>query len=272
MEYTGRAALITGASAGIGAAFAKAFAAKGANLILTARRQDRLHQLADELKKKYAVKVKVISGDFSLPDTPERIFQELDSQGTEVDILVNNAGIGLPGQFLDYEWTKHREFLELMVSNYAHMTRLFLPGQVKRGFGRQILVSSVAGLVPGTAGHTMYGASKAFLISFAESLAAECRGKGVRVSALCPGFTYTEFHDVSGTRELVSKLPKILFMDPEPVVEGAIMAVERGKTVYVPGIVNKSLVAFLKLLPRSLSEALLRRNSNRFRAQDRGKA
>lgn len=272
MDYAGRLALITGASAGIGTAFARAFAAKGASLVLTARREDRLHQLADELRKTYDVKVNVISGDLSLPDTPERIFRELESQGIQVDILVNNAGLGLPGQFLDYEWAKHREFLELMVSSYAHMTRLFLPGQLKRGFGRQILVSSVAGLVPGSAGHTMYGASKAFLISFAESLAAECCGKGVHVSALCPGFTYTEFHDVSGTRELVSRLPKLLFMDPEPVVEGAIAAVERGKTVYVPGFVNKSLVAFLKLLPRSLSEALLRSNSKRFRAQDRGEA
>lgn len=269
MDYTGRSALITGASAGIGAAFARSLAGKGANIVLTARREDRLHQLADELKKKYSVKVDVISGDFNLPDTPERIFRQLERQGIEVDILINNAGIGLPGQFLDYEWAKHRDFLELMVTSYAHMTRLFLPGMVKRGFGRQILVSSVAGLVPGSAGHTMYGASKAFLVSFAESLAAECAGKGVHVSALCPGFTYTEFHDVSGTRELVSKLPKLLFMDPEPVVEGAIRAVEKEKTVYVPGFVNKFLVAFLKLLPRSLSEALLRRNSKRFRAQHR---
>jgi short-subunit dehydrogenase len=265
MKYSGKWALITGASAGIGAAFARAYAAKDANLILVARREDRLRELAGELEKKHRVKTRIIAADLAEPSAPLAIFDSLQAEGTPVDILVNNAGYGMPGLYTDNDWPAHRAFLELMVTSYAQMTRHFLPGMIERKWGRIIQVASLAGLVPGSAGHTLYGPSKAFLVSFAQSLAAEGEGKGVKSSALCPGFTYSEFHDVNDTRGLVSQLPKYMFMKAEPVVDGAIKAVERGRAVYVPGAWNQFVAWLARTLPRPWAAEMVRRQSSRFR-------
>lgn len=265
MDYRNRYALITGASAGIGAAFARAYARRGANLVLVARRRDRLDDLARELAPEYGVDVRSIAADLADPDAPQAIADRLQADGVHIDILVNNAGYGLPGYFEDSDWPAHRAFLELMVTSYAHLTRLLLPAMLERKYGRIIQVASVAGLVPGSAGHTMYGPAKAFLVSFAQSLNAEGEARGVHASALCPGFTYSEFHDVNNTRGLVSQLPKYMFMAAEPVVEGAIDAVERGHVVYVPGAWNKFVVWLMKALPRPWAAAMVRRQSARFR-------
>ena len=265
MNFNGKWALITGASAGIGAVFAKSLAEKGAHLVLVARREERLRALADELTKNHSVEAKVITADFSQPDAPGYVVGKLNELGVNIDILVNNAGFGMPGYFTENEWSAHDAFLELMVTSYAHLTRLILPGMLDRDYGRIIQVASVAGLVPGSAGHTLYGPSKAFLVSFAQSLAAECEGTGVNASALCPGFTYSEFHDVNDTRPLVSKLPDYMFMQPEPVVEGALEAVERGHVVYVPGAWNKFVVWLSKALPRPWAAAMVKNQSAKFR-------
>lgn len=265
MIYHGKWALVTGASAGIGAAFARSLAAKGANLVLTARRGDRLTALAAEIEARHKVKTLIVAADLARPDAPEEIMAAIAKAGASVDILVNNAGYGLPGTFVANAWPAHRDFIEVMVTSCAHLARLVLPGMRERNWGRIIQVSSVAGLVPGSAGHTLYGAVKAFLVSFSQSLAAECEGSGVKISALCPGFTMSEFHDVTGTRGLVSQLPKYMFMEAEPVVEGAIAAVERDETVYVPGAWNKFVVGLIKVLPRSAGAALVKRQSARFR-------
>lgn len=265
MTYQGKWALITGASAGIGEVFARSFAAKGANLVLVARRKDRLDALAAEIEATNSVTVKIIAADLADPAAPDEIALALARDGIDVDILVNNAGFGLPGYYVDSDWKIHRDFLELMATSYAHLTRMFLPGMLERDYGRIIQVASVAGLVPGSAGHTMYGGVKSFLVSFAQSVAAECDGTGVRVSALCPGFTYSEFHDVNDTRPLVSQLPKYMFMEAAPVVEGAIAAVERGHVVYVPGLWNKFVVWLMKALPRPWAAAAVKRQSARFR-------
>ncbi len=267
MIYQGKWALITGASAGIGAVFAESFAARGANLVLTARREDRLNTLAEKLKTAHNVDVKIIAADLADANAPAIIADRLRTDGVTIDILVNNAGFGLPGHYGDNDWQTHREFIELMVTSYAHLTRLVLPGMCERGYGRIIHVSSVAGLVPGSSGHTLYGASKAFLVSFAQSLAAECDGTGVNVSALCPGFTYSEFHDVNDTRALISKLPGYMVMQPQPVVDGAIAAVEKGHVVYVPGAWNKFSVWLMKALPRPWAAAVVKKQSAKFRKQ-----
>ncbi|MFQ5563592.1 MAG: SDR family NAD(P)-dependent oxidoreductase [Parvularculaceae bacterium] len=266
MIYRGSWALVTGASAGIGAAFARSLAVKGANVILTARRRDRLDAFANELNRDYAAETRVFPADLADPAAPQQIMDALAAEGLPVDILINNAGYGLPGFCADSPWAAHRDFLEVMVTGYAHFVRLALPGMLERGFGRIVQVSSVAGLMPGSSGHTMYGASKAFLVSFSQSLAAECAGSGVNVSAVCPGFTYSEFHDVNDTRAIVSKLPKYMFMQAEPVVEGALRAVEAGHVVYVPGAWNKFIVWFAKALPRPWAASLMRGQSAKFRA------
>ncbi len=268
MTYAGKWALITGASAGIGAVFAKALASRGANLVVVARREDRLRALADELKAAHAIDVRIIAADLAADDAPDTVFARLKADGVNIDILVNNAGFGMPGVYTENGWQAHRDFIELMVTGYAHLTHLFLPGMLVRGYGRIIQVSSVAGLVAGSSGHTLYGASKAFLVSFAQSLAAECDGKGVNITALCPGFTYSEFYDVNDTRGLVSALPKYMFMAPEPVVEGALDAVEKGHVVYVPGAWNKFVVWLMKALPRPWGAAIVRGQSKSFRRGD----
>lgn len=268
MIYKGKWALVTGASAGIGAAFARALAAKGANVALTARRKDRLDALAAEIAREFKVETRVFLADLGVADAPEGLARALAAASIPVDILINNAGYGLPGNFNESPWTAHREFLELMVTGYAHFVRLFLPAMQERGWGRIVNVASVAGLVPGSAGHTMYGASKAFIVSFSQSLAAENEGKGVNVSALCPGFTYSEFHDANGTRGLVSKLPKYMFMNAKPVVDGALEAAERGHVVYVPGNWNKFVVGLMKTLPRPWAASMVKRQSDKFRIRN----
>ncbi|MEO0612069.1 MAG: SDR family oxidoreductase [Pseudomonadota bacterium] len=268
-DYRGRWALITGASAGIGACFAEHLAAKGANLVLTARRGDRLNKLAEKLISTHDVAVHVEEIDFAAPDASETLMARLaDHPHITVDILVNNAGFGLTGSYLDHNWSDHRAFINLMITHYCGLTHLFLPGMVERGFGRIIQVASVAGLVPGGRGHTLYGAAKGFLVSFAQSLAAEYEDKNVYTTALCPGFTYTEFHDVNETRHLISKLPRYMVSPVEPVVAGALDAVERRHVVYVPGLVNKMLVWLSRSLPRPWAAALMRANSQRVRRGD----
>lgn len=268
MNYRGRWALVTGASSGIGAVFARRLAALGANVALVARRHDRLEALAAEIKGAQDVDARIFAADLSKVDAAAPLFAEIEKAGVTTDILVNNAGYGLPGYFHQSGWDEHRAFLELMVTSYAHLVRLALPGMRERGWGRIVQVSSVAGLVPGSAGHTMYGASKAFLVSFSQSLAAECDGTGVKVSAVCPGFTYSEFHDANKTRGLVSQLPKYMFMQPEPVADGALRAVEAGHVVYVPGLWNKFVVWLAKALPRPWASAMVRRQSARFRRKE----
>lgn len=265
MSVKGKWALVTGASAGIGEAFAAALSSRGANVILTARRVDRLDALAAALRAAHGVETLVIPADLARADAPEKIAAALAAAGRRVDILVNNAGYGQPGHFEEVGWATHQDFIALMATSYAHLAHLFLPGMQARGYGRIINVASVAGLVPGAAGHTLYGAVKAFLVSFSQSLAAENIGKGVTVSALCPGFTYSEFHDVNDTRRLVSALPRYMFMEARPVAEQALDAVERGHVVFVPGLWNKVVVWLMKALPRPWGAAMVLQQSQKFR-------
>ena len=256
-DYRGRWALVTGASAGIGEEFARQLAEAGANVVVVARREARLEQLTAFIRShgQQAIPVKA---DLAEVGAPERIVAELAEQGIELDILVNNAGFGLTGTYAETEWQDQRKFIELMVTSYAHFTHLVLPGMMARGFGRIINVASVAGLVPPAAGHTLYGPSKSFLVAMSQSLAAESKGHGVHVSALCPGFTFTEFHDVTETREEVSKLPGFMMMPVEPTVRGALNAVEKDRTVYVPGLQYKFLVWLTQILPRSWVEEIVK--------------
>lgn len=265
MSVKGKWALVTGASAGIGEAFAVALAGRGANVILTARRGDRLDALAAKLRSAHGVETLSVAADLARADAPEKIAAAIAAAGKEVDILVNNAGYGQPGHFEEADWATHRDFIELMMTSYVRLVHLFLPGMQARRYGRIINVASVAGLVPGAAGHTLYGAVKAFLVSFSQSLAAENIGKGVNVSALCPGFTFSEFHDVNNTRSLVSALPRYMFMEARPVAETALDAVERGHVVFVPGLWNKFVVWLIKALPRPWAAAMVLQQSQKFR-------
>lgn len=260
-------ALITGASAGIGAAFARDLASRGYDLVLVARRIDRLKDLADQVKEQYGAASTIAAVDLNLPNMPEKLAKALAARGQTVEVLVNNAGYGLPGHLLDQDWNSHREFLQIMVGAPVELAWRLLPGMLSQGRGNIINVSSVAGLIPGTAGHTLYSAAKSFLIKFSQSLSLEYRDRGVHCCAVCPGFTWSEFHDVNGSRELMNKLPKWMWLDADRVAREGVDAVLAGKIVQISGMQYKAIHAMTKLLPERLLLRMTARRSSRIRVQ-----
>jgi uncharacterized protein len=229
-----RTALITGASAGLGAEFARQLAARGYDLVLTARRRDRLDAVAAEITPRHGVEVRVIEGDLAEPETPQRLFDELVSQGVQVDYLVNNAGAAGPDLLTERDWSVQRRYLQLMLISVTHLCHLVVPPMQARGFGRVINVASVAGRIA-RAGDTHYGPLKAYMIALSEGLSATLKGSGVNVCALCPGFTHTEFHEVGGLLDMKDATPKFLWYDADVVVREGLDAVERGRAIWVSG-------------------------------------
>jgi len=261
-----RTALITGASAGIGEAFAVEFARHGYDLIVTARREDRLLALGARLTEAHGVQVHVIPADLAVPAERRRLADDVAARGLTVDALVNNAGYGVPGPYLGNPWEVHEAFLQVLVVSVAELTHRFLPGMRERGFGRIVNVASLAGLLPAPANHTLYAASKAFLVRFSESVGHESRDRGVHVTALCPGFTFSEFHDVTGTRTTVSKLPAFMWMSAADVARMGYEGVEAGEPIVVTGRVNRTLALAGRLMPRRLVRAFMRRTARTYRS------
>ncbi|MHB1058052.1 MAG: SDR family NAD(P)-dependent oxidoreductase [Rhodanobacter sp.] len=257
--------LVTGASSGIGAAFARQLAALGHDLVLTARRADRLETLAAELRGQHAAQVTVLPHDLADPAAPRTLCDALEQHGLQVDWLINNAGYGVPGTFDANDWTTHADFLQVLLTAPTELAWRLLPGMRQRGHGRIVNVASLAGHVPGPAGHTLYAASKAYLIKFSQSLSLENRAAGVHVSALCPGFTWSEFHDVTRTRDKMDKLPGFMWLTADEVVRQGIAAAERGDAVYIPGRVNRTIKRFVQLMPDRLALWLSARESKRYR-------
>lgn len=259
-------ALITGASSGIGAAIAREYARRGKPLLLVARRADRLEALVRELNAQ--VPCQALAADLSVRAAPQAVFAEAQSRGLHIDTLVNNAGYGVPGRLLSSSWTVHADFLQVMVTAVAELTHHFLPGMEARGYGRILNVASTAALVPSSAGHTLYGASKAFVIRFSEALALEEKPRGIHVTALCPGMTYTEFHDINGMRARVSRLPKSLWLDADSVARMGIDAVERGDLRCVTGGMNRLITGMSKVLPDAIARRIIDRRAADFRNAD----
>ena len=254
----GRLALVTGASSGIGASFARLYAAHGYDVAITARRADRLTALAGELRARQGVEILTVVADLADPAAPQAILDELAGHGRAVDALVNNAGYGLPGVYGVAAWDEHDTFLRVMLTAICELTRKVLPGMIDRRFGRVVNVSSVSGLVPGAAGSVMYGAVKAFLISFSQGLHLETRARGVHVTALCPGFTYSEFHDVNGTRALIGeRAPSWMWMGADEVAAAGYEAVEANRPLCIPGAPNQAIAAVAKILPDEWGMALM---------------
>ena len=262
---TRRMALITGASSGIGEAFAEVFASEGFDLVITARRGDRLQTVADRLERQYGGRVHVITSDLAQRDAPRRLCEELAARALQIDALVNNAGYGVPGVYSASPWPRHDEFLQVMVTTVAELTYRLVPGMVERGYGRIINIASLAGLVPAPAGHTLYGASKAFVIKFSESLAHEVRAHGVHVTALCPGFTWSEFHDVTGTRQQMKNLPPWMWMTAADVAREGFQAVMKGTPIYINGRVNRTIAILVRYIPQSIVRFVSRRFGKTYR-------
>jgi len=260
-------ALVTGASSGIGEAFAEVFAAEGFDLVITARREARLHAVQSRLSQKYGARVDVIVEDLEDPTAPARVCADLEARGLKIDVLVNNAGYGVPGSYLASGWDVHERFLQIMVVAVAELTHRLLPGMIERRYGRIINVASLAGLVPAPAGHTLYAASKAFLIKFSESLGHEVRRHGVFVTAVCPGFTYSEFHDVTGTRARMKNLPPFMWLSASDVARHGYDAVMAGEPVVVTGRINAAIATLVRILPQRLVIGVGRRIGRQYRKE-----
>lgn len=255
--HSSETALIPGASSGIGAAFARKLASQGYALVLVARREERLASLAAELQAQFHVDVEVLAADLSYPAGIERVEKRM-AELEALDILVNNAGFGDPGRFAEIPLERHVAMIQVHVLASVRLSRTVLPGMIARGRGAIINVSSIDafGAKPDD---VTYCATKAYINVFSEGLQAELLNTGVHVQALCPGFTYTEFHDRPAYESypVKAKIPKALWMSPEVVVAESLVALERGRVICIPGFKNRLLVALLVSLARSRLAPLL---------------
>ncbi len=237
--YADRWALITGASSGIGAEFARRLAARGMHLVLTARRKELLEKLAEELHTRHGTKTEIIVGDLTDATEPQRLGDAISAKGIQIELLVNNAGFGWVSTIDETEVSRMKQLIQLNIASMTELTLLLVPPMLGRGHGGIINVSSVAAFQP-VAYMPVYAASKAFVLHFSEALWAECRDRGVTVTALCPGTTQTDFFDVAN---VPGWLKKHEFSTPEQVVKSALKALERRKQIAIPGWRNR-LIAF----------------------------
>lgn len=260
--------LITGASSGIGAAYARRLAAGGHDLILTARRSDRLAELAAELTAAHAVDVATLSADLATEDGISHVEQTISTADNLV-MVINNAGFGVRGFFADVAPTKLEAMIAVHVLAPVRLSRAALPGLIGRGEGAMINVSSISAFFASPGGAT-YGATKAYLNSFSEALAGELVDTGVVVQSLCPGFTLTEFHDTAEYEDFDrSQLPAPLWMTAEEVVDASLAALGHSKVIFVPGKRNRILVATARSPLRSAVRSVGRRLTHRFRPEAR---
>ena len=244
-QWQGKWALITGASAGIGAAIARELAAGGTNLVLTARRRDRLAGLATELSSKHSIRTLACVADLAQPAGPEQIFSFTKEKNIAIDLLVNNAGFGAYGEFHKALLDRLIEMTKVNVTAVVHLTRLYLPGMIARGSGDILIVASTAAFqaVPYI---STYAATKVFDLHFAEGLAEEVRQYGIRVCALCPGSTETEFFQVAGQRNHTRRAPE----SPQKVAHVGLAALAAGKSSVISGFKNWMGAETVRMVPR----------------------
>jgi short-subunit dehydrogenase len=238
-------ALVTGASAGIGLALAEQLAAAGTNLVLTARRKDRLETLAARLQGEYGIQAQVAIADLSDPAAPEQLFAATEGSGLPIDILINNAGFGHYGEFAKGEVAWQRRMVEVNCAAVVHLTRLFLPKMIERRRGYVMIVSSTASYQP-VAYMSTYAATKAFDRFLAEALAHEVAEHGINISALCPGPTESEFHEIAGTRNQFGRGRQ----SAEEVARLGLEGLVRGEHWVIPYKAGKWMVMMQRFLPR----------------------
>lgn len=249
--------LVTGASSGIGRELARAFARRDHDLIVTARSEDRLHALADELRRRHGTTVHVVPADLASIGGPDALVDTVDALGVPVDVLVANAGFGTFGKLADGDVDDTVDQLHVNVVAPTRLIHAWLPGMIARGSGGVMAVSSLAAFQAGP-GMAVYAASKAYLLRVCEALSDEVRGTGVTVTAVAPGLTRTAFHaraEMESTRLVRTQRA---FMDADVVAERSVRAFERGQAVFVPGTVNRLASALTAVLPRAWTVAAVR--------------
>ncbi len=248
---TGRkVALVTGASSGIGEAFAEELAAGGYDLVLAARRELQLARIAERLSSRHGARVEVVPCDLAERGAVAALCDQIERRGLAVHALVNCAGFGVPGRFTDTEWAAYDDMLQVMVSAPTELVARLLPGMVGRRSGLIVNVASLAGLADVGAG-VVYGAAKTFVVSLSTSLAREVARHGVRVTAVCPGLTRTAFHDRPELRATVAGMPGWMWMEPAAVARGALAAAAAGRPLVVTGGRNRLFVGLVRHLPRA---------------------
>jgi uncharacterized protein len=246
-EWRGKWALITGASAGIGLELAKLLAAEGANMVLTARRIDRLQKLAADLSSQHGIRTEVFSADLTRPEAPGEIYAFTANKKIEIEFLINNAGFGAYGNAYKIPAGTMLEMVQVNCSAVVHLTRLYLPGMVQRRHGDVMIVASLAAFQP-LPYNACYAATKAFDLLFAEGVAEEVRPHGVRVCALCPGSTVTEFQEVAHQPDRAFKNAETA----EKVARVGLEAQAAGKSYVISGFMNRLMKEGQRLAPRSL--------------------
>ncbi|MCX5850190.1 MAG: SDR family oxidoreductase [Deltaproteobacteria bacterium] len=254
--FSGQTALVTGASSGIGAEFARALSKAGCHLVLVARREDRLQVLKKELEESYGIKVDVIPADLSTIQGCEDLINKIDKKGLSIDILINNAGFGYEGEFISQSVERLKEMIGLNISTLTFLAKHFGGLMAKKQSGYILLTSSVGAFTP-CPRIAVYDATKAYVLLFGEALNNELKKHKVKVTTLCPGATRTEFFDVAG--QTLNILVKMTLMSPESVVIKSLKGLSRGKSLVIPGLLNKLTVLGLWFLPRALLAPVAKR-------------
>lgn len=242
-----KTSLITGASSGIGEAFARKLAARGENVLVVARSEDKLAALCNELGRESNVNAQYVALDLTEENAAARLFEETERRGLEVELLINNAGFGSLGEFMAQDLGRELNMIDLNIKALVDLTYRFLAPMRERKRGAIINVASTAGFQPVPFMGT-YAATKAFVLSFTEALWEENRPYGIKVLALCPGVTETNFFDAAG----IQKPPMRVAQTPEQVVDTALRALERGKSSVISGWSNKIMIEAERLVPRKL--------------------
>lgn len=251
-------ALITGASAGIGYALAELFARHGHNLVLVARSEEKLRSMAQQFGTMYRVQTKVIAADLSKHDAPVKLFDQLRQEATAIDVLVNNAGFGYYGAFRESDIQRELDMMQLNMVSLTHLCKLFLNQLPKGQHGKIMNVSSTAAFPPAGPFMAVYYASKAYVQSFTEALAAELENENITVTALCPGPTKTNFKDAANL-EGSGLFSKQFVADARSVARAGFDGMMAGKVVVIPGINNKLTVFSTRVVPRSFMRRMVKR-------------
>jgi len=252
---SGKTALVTGASSGLGVDFARLLAERGCHLIVVARREEALNRLKQELEDRHGVPVHAISMDLAAPDAPQQLYGRVQAAGLKVDVLVNNAGFGLFGGFAEIPWARERAMLELDILTVVHLTKLFVPDMVSRKFGYVLNIASIGAFQP-TPTYASYAAGKAFVLNYSAAVDCELRGTGVHCTALCPGITRTEFYQVSGQK--LNVYHRLTMMSSAEAARIGLNAMLQGRSSVVAGWFNAFIALVTKLVPRRWAAGLAR--------------